>query len=719
MFFLLPFALAKPVDPFSEPDGAEQFRAERQVVTVSTLFAQTIEQAPSIVTLITSEDIRRSGYRTLSDVLATIPGIYISTANESRKLGWFRGVISSDNNKILLLIDGVPWYDGVYTHAWLDEYIPLFHVKQIEVIKGPGSAIYGTNAFAGVINVVTYAESDARHNIVRFSVGSFARRELGVFTTEKFSDNKRVSVYARYLELDGDGLDVTPKGFRNVTATNPRRSINGGARFDWDWLQIRYDFVDFRHIYFVNPQYDIWSVFAESADEFNLRYQNDFLRAQLHIPIGKTASVKPYAYFHRYDNHSNYGWVQEPEITVDTSSSSDIRIGQNSDSYSAIIPRTLVEANKLTYRYGAGVDSTWRPSFSHMTATGVGVVDTQVIELQDNVFSNGGSEASYIDGFYAPPNSRITNLFGFAQHTWTTSWWLELTAGMRMDVYNSLFVGDLADRSGSKFFFSPRVGALLVPASDTFVKLLWGRAFRAPNARELFIYQVPDANLEVEYFNGNPDLQPESIDTFEAEVSAKLAAGWSCRSSVFYSIVQDEINKHLSDPAHPVLGNAYYRNIGSSSAFGGEAEVQWKRLEYLVDVRYSYTLATDLSSGFQQYAFPPHMGHFRFGWNPDGKVWLNLRAHLFGERPREEWTPNSQLSNGEPFGLVHFTLSSGDTKEGRLRWDASILNLFDTQYNTMIYVDDADEVLADGSPKYPNDYSAERRSFYIGVEGNY
>ncbi len=183
LFFSL-FSYAEPVDPFSEPDEALSFRQERQVVTVAARYAQTIEEAPSIVRVITADDILQQGFRTLSDVLRTIPGVYVASSKESRQLGWFRGSISSDNNKILLLVNGIPWYDGVYTHAWLDEYIPLFHVEQIEIIKGPGSAIYGTNAFAGVINVVTSERSTAQGSRFHLSAGARARREVGVHFNE-------------------------------------------------------------------------------------------------------------------------------------------------------------------------------------------------------------------------------------------------------------------------------------------------------------------------------------------------------------------------------------------------------------------------------------------------------------------------------------------------------------------------------------------------------
>ena len=88
---LVGFAFAEDtVDPFSEPDEALLFKQERQVVTVAARYAQTVEQAPSIVTLITAEDILQLGYRTLSDALRSIPGVYIASSKESRQLAWVR-----------------------------------------------------------------------------------------------------------------------------------------------------------------------------------------------------------------------------------------------------------------------------------------------------------------------------------------------------------------------------------------------------------------------------------------------------------------------------------------------------------------------------------------------------------------------------------------------------------------------------------------------------
>lgn len=161
MFWLTAAAWADPPrNPFREPDESDLSRLEQELVTVVSRYAQAARKAPSIVTVVSAREIEEHGWRTVSDVLRGLPGIYVWASEEGRDLATFRGIVSSDNNKILLLVDGQPWYDGAYTHAWIDAWLPISNVKQIEVIKGPGSAIYGTNAFSGVINVVTYGAED-------------------------------------------------------------------------------------------------------------------------------------------------------------------------------------------------------------------------------------------------------------------------------------------------------------------------------------------------------------------------------------------------------------------------------------------------------------------------------------------------------------------------------------------------------------------------------
>lgn len=712
LIFFGPFssAIADPIDPFTIPDEAQSFRQERQVVTVAARYAQTIEEAPSIVRVITADDILQQGFRTLSDVLRTIPGVYVASSKESRQLGWFRGSISSDNNKILLLINGIPWYDGVYTHAWLDEYIPLFHVEQIEIIKGPGSAIYGTNAFAGVINVVTSERSAAQGSRFHLSAGGYARREVGAHFNELVTENVRIGGYARYMESDGEGLETTPKGDPNLIASNPKRAINGGVSLQWNGFDLRYDFVDFRHTYYVNPQYDAWQVLLESSDEFAFLYHNDFFSLQYSQDFG-AINLKPYLFAQSYDNDSAYAFFQEPDSSIETGTQNPRSMGlpsvRRDVQDSPLFLRTIVDAPKYTLHYGAGIEGSVKPSFDHHTVFGVGVDSTEVIQIEDLVYQNGSSSPLEPSNFSAPPGSSITDIFSFVQHTWTATWWLELNAGIRVDMYND-----------SSPFFSPRLGFLMVPYSNTSIKLLYGRAFRAPNAREWLVRLTPDEDGDTPYTNGNPDLVPESIDTIETEATAALSGTIKFRTSMFYSLIQNEINKVAAVQVDPDLGRTYYGNVGTTTIFGGEAEFEWKPSNFLGVLNYSFVHSTNENTGFQTYEFPPHMGHMRLGWNLGRSVWLTFRTDAYGPRPRAQWTSGtSELPDGDPFALCHLTASALKLKNN-LRVSASILNIFDQNHKYLVYQNDATEV-KNGSPKYPYDMSGEGRSIYVSATSDF
>jgi outer membrane receptor protein involved in Fe transport len=280
MWWLVPSgAHAQPVDPFEEADESELFRFEEQLVTVASRYAQTVRKAPSIVALITADQIRERGYRTVSDALRELPGIYIWKSTEGRDLAAIRGVVSADNNKLLVLVDGMPWYDGVYTHGFIDDYLPISNIRQIEVIKGPGSAIYGTNAFSGVINVVTFSATDLEGARARWMVGTTGRSDvtataggrsrIGLVPTE-------ASVYARVFSQSGTGLELTPEDQIDAPNTDPRKGANVGVRLAAAGVELQLHHVDYSHVYLINSRQDPFDALAKTLDTFDLQYHDTF-----------------------------------------------------------------------------------------------------------------------------------------------------------------------------------------------------------------------------------------------------------------------------------------------------------------------------------------------------------------------------------------------------------------------------------------------------------
>ena len=697
-----PAHAADPVDPFTEPDEAELYRAEERVVTVASRYAQTVAQAPNIVTVLTDREIRTRGYRSLSDLLRSMPGVYVTVSQESRSLAWFRGVASPDNNKFLLLVDGVPLYDGVYTHAWIDAYVPLVDVKQVEVIKGPGSAVYGTNAFAGVVNVVTYRADDLQGGFARIEAGSFGRRGASGVLADRITVGAvpiEVRATARALEFDGDGMDITPEGRRNVSGANPTRALLGRFGVTIADLDLSWTVFDYRHTYFVQEQDDPLAVLFQQDDAFFLAYRDQLATARYDISLGNFGHVRPQVSLQVHDDPGQYAYLGDPTTTVDPTTGEA----------TTALTGALVETEKRTSRVHAGVDAALHPTPAHTSLVGVGADFLRVHALEDREFVDFNADPVTPSDFAVrDPDARITDLYGFFQHTWTASYWLELTAGTRVDQHSYFGV-----------FASPRAGVLLLPSDGLVVKVLYGRAFRAPTARELLVDVGVDDEGENKFVAGNPRLQPEIIDTVESEVTATPASGLTLRGAGFFSAIGQEINSEVGND--PRLGTHYYDNGGTTSVLGGEAQVALERGPLHLDTTYSLTQAVDGSSGRAQYGVPPHMLNSMVSLEAVDGLRLSLLSDFFSARPRREWTPASKRPDGPPVHLLHAAIATDALAGGQVRADLSIRNVLDVRYSDLVYRNDANAtVLNDNtgavSAKYPEDIGAEGRAVTVGVE---
>ena len=225
-----------------------------RVTATTKMDAMSIRRAPGVVRVFTREDIERFGFVTLRDVLANVPGVQIQEYRAGHQAVWFRGIKQRYNNKILWIIDGVPLRDSFYGHQAVDEGVPLGMVERIEIITGPGSVLYGTNAFAGVVSITTRsagAGHEARN--LRGAYGTNASGEQGAefaggpfygfvdhvstsgFSPDLNSDGlawqhvqDRQRTYGLF-KVGGAGLEATASFFNHTYADTYRRS--GRDRF--------------------------------------------------------------------------------------------------------------------------------------------------------------------------------------------------------------------------------------------------------------------------------------------------------------------------------------------------------------------------------------------------------------------------------------------------------------------------------------------------------
>lgn len=187
----------------------------------------TLAKTPSAVYVVTNEMIRRCGARNVPEVLRTVPGVNVARINASAWAISIRGFNSRFAKNLLVQVDGVaiysPTHNGVF---WEREYVMLEDVERIEVIRGPGAAVWGVNAVNGVINIITKSAKDTK-GIYADGGGGNEHRQFGDFRVGGQSDNLHWRMYGLTLK-DGPGYVPGPA----VADDNPTLN-QGGFRLDW------------------------------------------------------------------------------------------------------------------------------------------------------------------------------------------------------------------------------------------------------------------------------------------------------------------------------------------------------------------------------------------------------------------------------------------------------------------------------------------------------
>ena len=238
-------------DPEFQPDIFDSPRFMRLVTVVKGRSAtptvtsvskakEPLAEAPATVSVITGAEIERRGYADLEAVLRDLPGFDFSRrAGPSYSNIYQRGYRSIETNRTMLLIDGVEDNDLASSTAWLSRQFPLSNIDRIEVVYGPASTMYGANAFAGVINVVTkqpeqiVAEGKRVGGEARLLVSNNANAVDGVVAGQNGTGNLRWSLAARrYAGDDLPGLDNEPQ---------------------WDFDPAAYDAIDYARVGGLNP----------------------------------------------------------------------------------------------------------------------------------------------------------------------------------------------------------------------------------------------------------------------------------------------------------------------------------------------------------------------------------------------------------------------------------------------------------------------------------
>jgi iron complex outermembrane receptor protein len=191
--------------------------------------SETVSRTPAAVSVVTQDDIKRSGARNIPEALRLVPGLDVAQIDSSEWAVSARGFNDQSANKLLVLEDGrsiyTPLFSGVF---WDVQDTMMEDIDHIEVVRGPGATVWGANAVDGVINIITKSAEDTQGWLVSGGGGTFERGFADVRYGGKIGDNAYYRVYGTYSDHAGA---VLPDG---TDATNSWQMARGGFRVDWN-----------------------------------------------------------------------------------------------------------------------------------------------------------------------------------------------------------------------------------------------------------------------------------------------------------------------------------------------------------------------------------------------------------------------------------------------------------------------------------------------------
>ena len=640
-------------------------------ISIATGNETPIMQAPAIATVITAQQIEAMGATTLDEILETVPGVHIGLSGTNRldSIYSIRGLHTSLNPHALLLLNGMPLNNSLQGGHPLLFRLSVNNIDRVEVIRGPGSAIYGADAFSGVINIITKSAKAMDPDEFGARTGSFGYREAWIQTGKQF-DHWDLAFSLNYQHSDGDtgrtidsDLQTTFDGIYGTSA-----SLAPGA------LSTRYETLN-SHLTLENDHwkfnFNAWvsedtgngaggaqALDPSSADDYylyngNLEYKtsdwfNNWLNsirfdhvyyefnADLTIlPPGSTVGIGADGNLDPGSPDSvtfTDGYIGQPSALMQDSRLAFVNV------YEGIKKHTIRIAFGRRYQ---SIEAGEKKNF------GPGVIVDPTISPVDGSLT----DVSDTDHVYLEDSSRTVNFLSLQDEWMINEAWF-LTTGVRYDNYS-----DFGDTT------NPRIALVWQTTEEITSKLLYGSAFRAPNFGEIGLKNNPS-------IIGDSNLEPETIDTVELSFSYKPYS--SLQSSIsFFSYKSKGLIEYVFDPA---AGGKKATNARDQEGYGFEWEANWEiSNSWRVSGSYAWQQSEDSDTGEDIADAPGQQFTANSYWRVYPQWLLGAQVNWVADRKRAASDSRDPIDD---YTLVDFTLKRQNLFKG-LDVTLGVKNLFD------------------------------------------
>lgn len=623
----LPFEQTVTVENDQQIELGDIKLAPSEAVTAVSRRAEQASLAPSSVTLITRAEIEAFRYPTIYEALRGVRG-FAMTQDSVYGVATVRGFGEQNdfNNKMLLLKDGVPLNDLYGGAAFLtyDAMIDTDIIEQLEIVRGPGSVLYGTGAVSGVINIVDPPRS--KKDGVTIRGGGFDRNFFGTGRVEKdFSD-----AFGVRAELSGGASQGRTETIDPLGPTEPI-TVTGVERFEGATTSGRMWFgkqATMQWFYTLRKQYIPTGAYTTNFGLSPRNYWTDQrgtteMRYEPKLSEKTSLFARAYASYSRYDGSFPINSYTLFETFTGVLSGAEVR---------------LISEPVKGFRMQVGSTGNLYPS---LTMTG-------------NYIPKVGEPEPYLD-----ESGTIWTASAFGVFDIEPSKLLALSLGVRGDYWSTF-----------GFAPSPRASLVLRPTDRDVVKLLFGRAFRAPSYFELY-YSAPDVIARSDY-DGNI-LQPEVVWSAETEYSHRFGELWTVLLAGHGSLADNLIE------TVPIEGEELIVTANSDEriqTMGADIEIRRSfQSGILASAFYSY-LDSRYEGGEDLPNVPRH--------HTSGKVVFPISAPelKMAVRTSLEGTRRINLNSDErtPLALIADLVLSGEIPSLELEYAFGVYNALDMQY---------------------------------------
>lgn len=590
-------------------------------------FLQKAEDAASSITVVSSEEIQKHGYRTLAEVLESVRGFYVINDRNYTYVG-VRGLsLPGDYNaRILFLLDGHRVNDNIFDGAYVGTEFPvdIDLIDHIEIIRGPNSSAYGTGAFAAVINVITKRGRDLSAIEISGEAGSWNSYKGRMSFGDRFDNGLETLVSGTFYNSQGHPQLFFP-AFDSPATNNGIAQNADGDRSSSGFADIIYR--DFnvhvvgesrtKHV----PTASFGTVFDDPRNETT--DARSYLDIQYHRASGPWQTLARASYdWYGYHGIYVYDYAQKgiPPYTENYDAAKGTWLDFQGDASRAFFKRHNVT-------FGAEFRQDLRQQQLNY--------DIQPYRLYFNDHLSNRVGAIYFqDKYFVRKN-------------------LAVVAGLRSDWYG-----------GYGNTLSPRAGLHFNPTSSTDLKANYSWAFRAPNDYEAF-YAGNNSNT------ANPSLAPERIRSWEADVEQRFPKKYSLSAAAFLNQIDDLIEPSID----PLTGNPVYTN---------STPVQTKGIEYELDAKWFDGLEFSVSHTIQETRSALTGGDLPNSPRQLAKASFSIplaRKKLFGGVDAQYTSRTKSIQQTElgGFFVVNLTIFSRKITE-KLDFSGGLYNLLNKQY---------------------------------------